>query len=264
MMNVRRMLQGIALAVPVLTMALPASATTVLDDQFDSFSLGTTWQVHGPGQPELGLMSELSGTNNVLLLYSSNDVTEYRGVETISAISLTGLASLTVDTRVRPLNHGGNGSPAAVEVAILGEGGVFSSAAASNVAPGTLVWGDQYADSEGSADTKSADFNHCDFGGCDSSRRLILTIDASGTSLTVLNADDTVNAFSASNANLPISSYGAEVDIALRQLKIAGGDPVFGHVDFVTVTSTAIPEPTGLVLLGIGTLLSVTVRRHKM
>ena len=264
MMNVRKLLQGIVLAVPVLTMALPTSATTILDDQFDAFVLGTTWQVHGPGQPEHALAFVDAGTDKFLREGSNNDVTEYRGVETISSFSLAGLASLTVDARLRPINQGGDGTPAAAEVAILGDGGVFTSAAASNVAPGTLVWGDQYADSEGSADAKSADFNHCDFGGCDSWRRMILTIDASGTSLTVLNQDDTVNAFSASNANLPISSYGAEVDVALRQLKIAGGDLAFGDFDFVTVATTAIPEPASLALFGVGALMLVKVRRRKM
>ena len=243
----------------MLMMSAAAHAATVLDDPFDSFTLGTTWQPLGTGAPDIVAGFAIIGPDNVLRMGSTAGAPVYQGVETIAPISLVGVVSMTVDVRLRPLNQGVPGSVQSAMVAVLGASGAFSSAGATG--PATVEgpsWADLYLDSEGSANAASADFNHP---AVDGWRRMILTIDGAGTSLSVLNADDSANAFSVSNPNLTLADYGAEVDIALRHLKTSAV-ATFGDYDFVTVT-TVVPEPSGGILTGAALLGLAAWRRRK-
>ncbi|MEX2170838.1 MAG: PEP-CTERM sorting domain-containing protein [Pirellulales bacterium] len=259
--NVGHLWKGIALALLLTALPLSVPAAIVLDEPFDSFVLGTTWQATPAGAPNETLAFVNDGTTTYLHMASIGAVSEFRGIETIAPISLAGVASLVVDVRLRPINEGGNGTPSAAEVAVLGASGEFSRAVASSpYSPG--AWADSYIDSDGT--NVKTDFAHCASGGCDSYRRFVLTIDGAGTSMAAYNADGSLNAFSASNPALTLASYGSEVDIALRQMQVANEVAARGFFDSVTVSTTAIPEPTGMMLLGLGALgLFVLRRRNK-
>lgn len=140
--SVRQLWPSILLAMLLTTLPLSASAGTVLDDQFDSFVLGTTWQATGAGVPSDYLAFENNGTDKYLHMGSIGAVNEFRGVEAIAPISLAGVAQLVVDVRLRPINQGGIGTPSAAEVAVLGASGAFSRAVASDhrLCLGPLSW----------------------------------------------------------------------------------------------------------------------------
>jgi len=253
-----RVSQSVFSAILLASLPCSARAGIVLDDPFNSFSLGTTWQSTGAGVPGDTLAYVFDGTNNYLHMGSVGAADEFRGIETITPISLVGVGSVVVDVRLRPINDG-SGSSSAAEVAVLGASGKLSRALSSNAfAPG--AWADSYVDSEGS-NTK-VDFAHCAFGGCDSYRRFVLTIDGTGTSLAVFNANESANGFSAFNPALTLADYGSEIDIALRQLQLSGGGTVRGFFDSVTVTTAAIPEPASAALLGLGAIGFTAMRRR--
>ena len=88
----------------VLAWTVPhATAETLFEDEFEFFELGETWQEHGAGAPDLGLDVGFADDSEVLQMSSSNFADEFRGIETISPISLVGLSDLTVDAHLRPL-----------------------------------------------------------------------------------------------------------------------------------------------------------------
>ena len=185
-----------------------SQVTTLFEDPFDEFQVGTDWQAHRDGEPEdvLGINAP-SVFLSVLEMISDGFGDETRGVETITPISLTGLTNVTVDVRLRPINQGINGTFAAAEVALLGNSGESLQAS-------------------------------------DALRRFVITVHESGTLLEILNDDESFNTSIVSSFS--ISDLGSEFDVALRQDTIDGGNPAHGWFDSILVTTDPNFEPPGL------------------
>ena len=88
----------------------------------------------------------------------------------------------------------------------------------------------------------------------------MLDITETGTSLTLLNEDGSLNPNFTVNSPLKLADLGSDVTIALRQelsdSSLTGDsmpENVFGDVDSVVVTS--IPEPGSLILFCLGAIV---------
>lgn len=217
----------------------------LLEDAFEFFELGETWQEHGAGAPDIALEVAFSDDSEVLSMTASGFEESFVGIETITPISLSGLAGITVDSRMRPINQGVEGSVAAVEVALIGESGEIIRAFASNNAgpdPESMNdWADHYEDTKGNTGT-SGPWPHCtDKGGpaCDAMRNLVVSVDASGTILQAFddNSAEDEPRWETSFNNFTLADLGSSVTIALRQLTVEDGDNVAGLFDDILVTS---------------------------
>ncbi len=227
-----------------------ASAVTILDDEFTSFSLGTTWQaasvLGATGVPDVSLSSDGSS----LTMVSGSDNSDFRGIETISSISTASYSSITLDARVKPGAFGVSDSSRMIEITLSGSSGAWVSVFASgNTAPGP-DWSDDYADSAGNSATTGS-FAHC-APLCDAFRSFILTVDGSGVELEVRNEDGSVHGFNPIFSNLTLADFGSDITISLRHLKVLGGNDAGGLVDRVTVGAVAVPEPSTALLLASG------------
>ena len=274
LMNAGKVLLGIALVGAMLLIATPASAAILFEDQFTTtITPGTVWQAHGSGLPDgWGAPVAVGTEDSAALRFNSNAGTaeEVTGFETISPISLAGLPDIRIEARVAPLNQTGAGdggaSTASVGVKIVGSSGAFAQLSASANRPTGVDWADTYEDSEGSQDADVA-FAHFDqvpaqAAPADGFRTFILDITPSGTTFTVLNTDLTVNSkLGGFNPNLTLADFGTDVTVALFQRRSddtltfppSAPEATFGDVDRVTV-STTIPEPTSLMLVGVGAI----------
>ena len=98
-----RMFRAMTVLLCVLLCGVSVSGEILLEDEFDFFELGETWQEHEDGEPDvfLGVIGD-----GLLQMQSSGFAEEFRGIETITPISLVGLSSLTVDARLQPINMG--------------------------------------------------------------------------------------------------------------------------------------------------------------
>jgi hypothetical protein len=247
--------------VVVCLAANSATAVTILDDEFSSFSLGTTWKaasvLGATGEPDVTLSSD----GNFLTMVSGSDNSDFRGIETIASIPTASYTSITLDARVKPGAFGVSDSSRMIEVTLSGSSGAWVSAFASgNTAPGP-DWSDDYADSAGNSATTGS-FAHC-APLCDSFRRFILSIDGSGVALEVRNEDDTVHSFNPSFSNLTLSDFGSDITIALRHLKVLGGNNAGGLVDRVAVNAILVPEPSTALLLASGLVAMAAGRRRR-
>ncbi len=120
----------VAVSAILLTTSL-SFADTLLEDEFEFFELEETWKEHGEGAPDV-LDVGFDGDSAILQMTTGGVADAFFGIETIEPLSLTGLGSLTVSARLRPINQGVEGSVAAAEVALIGESGEIIRAFASN------------------------------------------------------------------------------------------------------------------------------------
>ena len=127
-----RMLRAMILVSGVLLASIPVSGETLFQDEFEFFELGETWEEHEAGAPDLSLSVIVVDGVEILQMHSSNLEDEFRGIETFESISLAGFSSITVDTRLRPINMGELGAVSSAEVAIIGSSGDYIRAFASN------------------------------------------------------------------------------------------------------------------------------------
>lgn len=248
-MNRFRSVSGMACVMACILCPAGWAQNVLLEDGFEFFELGETWQEHGAGAPDITLEVGFSDDSEVLNMTSSGFDESFLGVETITPISLSGLAGITVDARMRPINQGVEGSVAAVEVALIGESGEIIRAFASNNAgpdPESINdWANHYEDTKGNADT-SGPWPHCtDKGGpaCDAMRNLVVSVDASGTILQAFddNSLEDEPRWETSFDDFTLADLGASLTIALRQLTVEDGDNVAGFFDNILVTSVAGP-----------------------
>jgi hypothetical protein len=237
---------SIAIGLTLVCVSSVSAVTTLFEDPFDSFELGTTWQPHGAGVPQLALGTD----GDALQMQSDNSATEFRGIESIDPISLDGLTNVTVNARLRPVNQGVEGSRSAAEVAVFGSTGEFLRAfAANNAGPdpeSVNDWADLYADSKDN-EASSGPWSHCDSPACDAIRNLVLTVDATGTTFQSFDDDDNATAtYETHFDNFTFADLGSELTIALRQEAVQGGDPVMGFFDSITVTTEGSEVVDGL------------------
>lgn len=152
---------------------------------------------------------------------------EIVGIEIATPFSMTGVRSIRVTARVRPLNQTGSGdggaSDASAGITITGAGGTFVRASAGANRPSAPDWGDFYVDSEGSANANAA-FVHFPpndpAGGAEAFRTFVIEITPDGTTLTTLSSSGeplAVNPFGAQNPNLTLANFGSSFTVALRQ-----------------------------------------------
>jgi hypothetical protein len=221
----------------------------LLDDNFEFFELGETWQEHAGGAPDIALDVIFANDSEVLQMISSGFSDEFFGIETITPISLVGLTDLTIDARLRPINQGVEGSIAAAEVALIGSSGDFIRAYASNNAgpdPESINdWADGYEDSFGNI-LSSGGWPHCDLA-CDAMRNFVLVITAEGTTIQAFDDidDPELPTWEATVDDFTLADLGSSVTIALRQLAIDGGDNVAGFFDYVYVTTSGVSVVPG-------------------
>lgn len=225
-----------------------SSAATVFDEPFDSLELGTVWKEHGMGAPNIALSVIAAHDSQVLMMQSNGEDEEFYGIETIDAISLANVSSLTMTTRIRPINMGVQGTRSAAEVALLGSSGEIVRTFTSNNAgpdPESINdWANHYEDSlENIAD--SPPWPHCDVA-CDAIRNFVLTITETGTTLTTFDDSHSEEApnWQTTIDGFKLSNLGTSFKIAARQGTVSGGDDAMGFFDFIHVETT---QTAGLV-----------------
>jgi len=225
-------------------------AATVFEDSFSTFALGDPWQAYGAAAPDLGLNVVGVGADGASLRMGSSPGVggEMLGIETASPFSLTGVISVRVTARLRPLNQTGAGdggaSDASAGVAILGASGAFARASAGANRPTAPDWGDFYSDSEGSADANAA-FLHFPpndpAGSAEAFRTFVIEISAEGTTLTTLSSSGeplAVTPFDINNPNLTLAAFGNRFTVALFQQRSDSNvapENTFGDFDSVQI-----------------------------
>jgi hypothetical protein len=223
-----------------------AADEVLLEDTFEFFELGEAWQEHGAGLPDVTLAVGFSDGSEVLQMVTSGFEEDFFGIETVASISLTGLADIRVDARLRPINQGVEGSVAAAEVLLLGASGEFIRAFASNNAgpdPAFMNdWANHYADSYDNYAT-SGPWAHCtDKGGpaCDAMRNLVVTVTATETIVQAFddNSDPDWPRWETSFDDFTLADLGSSLTLALRQLAVEGGDNVAGFFDSILVSTS--------------------------
>lgn len=231
-----------------------------LVDDFTSFALGSTWQAHGSGAPEValavvaGIGDDGSSLRMGTLPGTANEIT---GIETATPVALAGVSLIRVSARLRPLNQTGAGeggaSDASAGVAILAAGGAFVRASAGANRPSAPDWGDFYTDSEGSADTNGAflHFPPNDPGGsAEAFRTFVLEISSEGTRLTTLSSSGdplAVTPFDTFNPNLTLASFGTSATVALFQQRSDASlapENSFGDFDRVVIETVRTTDDT--------------------
>lgn len=237
------------LAWPLLTAPVPAAV--VFEDDFTTFSLGDRWQPHGAGAPDVAL-TVVGGIgvdgSSLRMAAAPGAADEIVGIEIATPFSMTGVRSIRVTARVRPLNQTGSGdggaSDASAGITITGAGGTFVRASAGANRPSAPDWGDFYVDSEGSANANAA-FVHFPpndpAGGAEAFRTFVIEITPDGTTLTTLSSSGeplAVNPFGAQNPNLTLANFGSSFTVALFQQRSDSSlapENTFGDFDHITV-----------------------------
>ncbi len=239
----------VALGLAVGMLGSPRAAT-VFEDAFAGFAIGDAWQPHGAGAPDLALAVVGVGVDTASLRMGSSPGTggEIVGIETATAFSLTGVLSVRVTARLRPLNQTGAGdggaSDASAGVAINGVSGAFARASAGANRPAAPDWGDFYFDSEGSANANAA-FLHFPpndpGGGAEAFRTFVIEISAEGTVLKTLASSGeplAVTPFEVWNPNLTLADFGNSFTVALFQQRSdshVAPENTFGDFDSLSV-----------------------------
>lgn len=237
-------LRILLLASVIWAATLPTAfgADILLEDTFEFFELGETWQEHGAGVPDQALGVIFANDSEVLQMMTSGSSDEFFGVETIAPISIAGLSDLKVDARLRPINMGVEGAVAAAEVAIIGSSGQIMRAFASNNAgpdpESANDWADHYEDSKGNVGTTGG-WPHCDVA-CDAMRNLVLSVTTSGTTIQAFDDldDPEIPTWEATFDGFTLADFGTSITIALRQQALEGGDSAMGFFDNILVTSS--------------------------
>lgn len=226
----------------LLTLATACFGATVFEESFDSLELGTIWKEHGAGAPNIEWAIIPAHDSQVLSMRSNGEDDEYYGIETIDSISLTNVSSLTLTTRIRPINNGVEGARAAAEVALLGGSGEIARTFSSNNAgpdPESINdWANHYEDSLGNF-SDSPPWPHCDVA-CDAIRNFVLTITAEGTTLATF---DDMHSLEEPNWETTIDDFkladlGISFKVAARQGTVSGGDDAVGFIDHILVETT--------------------------
>lgn len=236
-----------------------ASAATVtrFQDDFNTFTLGTSWQAtswdggvagqNSTGAPNVTLTGGVTHGSAVTLEMASgtnNTNVEFKGIETITPIPITGLVSLTLDVRTTAGN-----SHMPIEVGLLGSSGEWMKMYYTYTA-----WTTNYDDSDGNHDA----WGHWHSGTAPSEfRRWVMTIDDLGVTAEIFDASDTLrNTWT--YPGLTLADLGNTATLVLRQQ--LGGTPASPGtaaprvwVDSVTLTAV-VPEPATAILFGCGVL----------
>jgi hypothetical protein len=230
-----------------LLLAIPSPSAVgdvvLLQDNFDSFALGTTWQgttwQGATGAPDGVLAGGVTQNGAVALRMNSvTGISDWKGIETIAPISLAGMRSITLDVRTTADNIN-NASP--IEVTLLGDSGKWMKFYYTYTA-----WQNNYLDSDGHTGVLGSWPSGMD---PYQYRRWIFQVADGGVAVSVRDKDDVLRWGPTSFSSPSLSGLGSSVDIVLRQNKNLGSNI---YVDYVTLTGT-VPEPSTLVMaIGIG------------
>ena len=122
----------------LLGMVPALQAAVVFEDSFKTFALGTQWQAHGAGAPEvaLGIVGLGADGSSLRMGSAAGAAGEAVGIQTAANFPLSGVTLVRVTARLRPLNQTaageGGASDASAGVSILGSSGAFTQASAAS------------------------------------------------------------------------------------------------------------------------------------
>ncbi len=251
----------VALGAVVCLPAVATAETILLQDNFTSFSLGTTWQATSfggaTGVPQrLEVVDHAAATDGKSLeLGSDSTLTpdEWRGIETSNAFAIAaGTTSVDLGARVE-VDHDGE-SLASFELTLLGSSGKWASMRGT-ANPGAYDTGDDttydwvmiYADSEGNSAMSPRWHSNFEF-----LRDWNLAVDGNGVMATVWNPDHLTKAWDTSVSNLILSDFGTDVRVVFRQLtEPAGASSQWIRAQVDEVALTVVPEPSAATLLAV-------------
>lgn len=241
-------------------LSCPLQAGIVLEDSFTAFTLGSPWQPHGAGAPDVALtiVGGIGADSSSLRMAAAPGAAGERvGIEMAAPIPLAGVQLVRVTARMRPLNQtaagDGGASDASAGVTIFSASGAFVRASAGANRPTSPDWGDFYRDSEGSADATAA-FLHFPpndpTGSAEAFRTYVLEIGPEGAKLTTLSSsgEPLVNTpFNIVNPNLTLAAFGNSVTVALFQERSDTGlrpENTFGDFDSIKVETVSANDDT--------------------
>ena len=250
-MMARRMFIGSVLAVVVgvvLSAGAGASMGSPLQcvDNFDTFSLDTTWEA-GPGFAPDVLEATTDDGRNVLLIQSDKLESGWanRAIRTIDPIGLTEAVSQGFGVQVKTIFRS--------HVTAVG-------VCACNMDTGDYLfwrtWGStfEWKRSGGSMSTIYNALSSSNY------YQALLTIDSQGSTATLLDASgDTVLA-SDSRTDFKLSDLGNNLQLRIQQTVGSGVDSE-SFIDHISVS--AVPEPSTAALLGLGGLWLLLRRRRR-
>jgi hypothetical protein len=203
---------GIVLLLAALT-ADPCKAGTIslFQDDFNSFSLGSAWQATAwqgaTGAPSTLIGGVNSGGAITLQMGSSTTSTEWKGIETISAIPVGNVMSLILNARTTGSTTGLNASH--IEVTLRGSSGAWMKAYYTYEG-----WTNNYLDSDGNIGTFGLwptpllyPANY---------RRWTFAVDPLGVTASVIDDAGTVR-WSQTYSSFTLDDLGSSVSIVLRQ-----------------------------------------------
>jgi hypothetical protein len=244
----------IAAAMIFSSLSPRASADILFSDDFDAFSLGTTWKTGNEGAPPDQTLSVINhGSRRVLDIASSSDGTQNgRNIQTIQPISTFGLTSLVVETTFLLVR----GYYAPVEVDLensFGSARWWSAPWDRN----SVAW-------DGRTSTGKTFSEYFGVGSVNpgSYYKVTFTLNMGGTSISVTNeAGDLVASNSTPQFTLA-DFQGQGIDVSIRQVKGPTG-PTESYVDNITLTGT-VPEPSAAALVIGGALLFIIARPRRL
>jgi hypothetical protein len=226
--------------VAFISFAQCAWAGVLFQDDFNTFSLGTTWQAAG-NAPDQALQVINDGGRSVLDMATSLNSA---GIETITPISLAGLTSITADLLFTSFQG-------SMELDIIGNGSgherwylqAYSSSAYR------LSWDHdpanyEYIDQYGVNRVIYAPMNRAQY------YDVTLTLDSQGSHISIYDTSGNLLAPTCDYAANTLSSLGSNFTMSL--LQGTGGAPVETYLDSITVTGAPEPTPYALMIVCIG------------